>query len=52
MLYKIKITYLKETKNQSTEPYIIELNTDRIEWSMQQYQRNRPALVWEIVDQK
>lgn len=31
--------------------YIIEIETDRINWTMTQYQRNRPALKWEIVNE-
>lgn len=47
MLYKIKIT-----ENESKKSYNIELTTDRIEFSMDQYQRNRPALSWEIIEKK
>ena len=28
----------------------IELETDDIDWSMKQYQRNRVPLIWEILD--
>ena len=44
--YKIKITYLTENDIQTE---VIELKTDDIEWSMDQYQRNREPLKWEIV---
>ena len=44
--YKIKITYLTEN---DIQPEVIELKTDDIEWSMDQYQRNREPLKWEIV---
>ena len=41
--YKIKITFLDGSSE------IIELTTDRLEWSMEQYQRNREPLNWEII---
>ena len=47
MLYKIKIT-----ESQSKNSYVIEIGTDRLEWSMKQYQRNRPPLTWEILEKK
>ena len=40
--YNIKITYL----NGETDE--IELTTDRLDWSMEQYQRNREPLRWSI----
>ncbi len=46
--YKIKISPITEHNYCSTKPYIIELKTDNIEWSMDQYQRNREPLNWEI----
>mgnify|MGYP001214065708 CR=1 FL=1 len=30
-------------------PYEIELETDRLEWSMEQYQRNRDPLTWKVL---
>lgn len=47
--YKIKITYLVES---DIQPEIIELQTDDIKWSMDQYQRNREPLKWEIVNEE
>jgi hypothetical protein len=32
----------------SGEPYTIIIDSDRINWSMEQYQRNRDAFNWEI----
>jgi hypothetical protein len=46
--YKIKITYLIENHFQ---PEIIEINTDDINWSMDQYQRNRKPFKWEIINE-
>ena len=40
--YNIQITYL----NGETDE--IELTTDRLDWSMEQYQRNRESLRWSI----
>ena len=51
--YKIEITPNKiETENSITieRPYTIELTTDDINWSMEQYQRNREAFSWEILE--
>jgi len=51
--YKIEIKPNKiETENSIIieRPYTIELTTDDIEWSMEQYQRNREAFSWEILE--
>jgi|14BtaG_2_1085337.scaffolds.fasta_scaffold17607_2 hypothetical protein len=51
--YKILITphVIEGKQSQIIEkPYTIEMNTDRIEWSMEQYQRNREAFTWEILE--
>tara|TARA_Y100001937_G_scaffold91437_1_gene123757 strand:+ start:419 stop:604 length:186 start_codon:yes stop_codon:yes gene_type:complete len=41
----IEITY-----NESGESEVITLNTDDLAWSMNQYQRNRLPLTWELLD--
>jgi len=43
----IEITY-----NQSGDTEIITLKTDDLAWSMNQYQRNRQPLTWELLDIK
>lgn len=43
--YKVKITYLSTNKSE-----IIEFKTQDLEWSMDQYQRNRDPFIWEILD--
>jgi len=43
----IEITY-----NESGESEVITLNTDDLAWSMNQYQRNRLPLTWELLDIK
>ena len=45
--YLIEITY-SESGNKEVE----RLTTDDLAWSMNQYQRNRLPLTWEIVDEK
>jgi len=45
--YLIEITY-----NESGESEVIILNTDDLAWSMNQYQRNRLPLTWELLDIK
>ena len=41
--YKIEITL------PNGPSYQIELTTDRLEWTMDQYQRNRQPLNWKII---
>ena len=43
----VEITY-----NESGDTEIITLNTDDLAWSMNQYQRNRLPLTWELLDIK
>ena len=47
--YTIQIEYLQETKYCSAKPYEMVLETDRIEWSMEQYQRNRQPLTYRVI---
>jgi hypothetical protein len=47
--YKIKITPITEQKFCATKPHIIEIETDDIKWTMEQYQRNRDPFKWEII---
>jgi len=42
--YKILIT------EGSKEQHVIQIKTDNIALSMEQYQRNRPHFTWEIID--
>ena len=44
MLYKIKITDVESGDVQE-----IKIKTDRLEWFMEQYQRNRPVFTWKII---
>tara|TARA_A100001037_G_scaffold303765_1_gene338643 strand:- start:9019 stop:9228 length:210 start_codon:yes stop_codon:yes gene_type:complete len=44
--YKVHVTYV----NGETE--IIEFNTPNLSWSMDQYQRNRDFLTWEVVEEE
>ena len=41
----IEITY-----NESGNTEVVVLNTDDLAWSMNQYQRNRQPLTWELLD--
>ena len=45
--YLIEITY-----NESGESELTTLKTDDLAWSMNQYQRNRLPLTWELLDIK
>jgi hypothetical protein len=44
--YKIQITPL----DKSQEQYVMKIETHDIEWSMEQYQRNRGQFEWEMMD--
>ena len=44
MKYKILITPLEGEK------YTIDIKTDNLNWSMEQYQRNRDPLNWEVLN--
>ena len=48
--YKIEITPLITTGGRGDAPYFLELTTDDIKWSMEQYQRNREPFDWEIIE--
>ena len=51
--YKILITphVIEGEQSQIIErPYTIDLTTDDINWSMEQYQRNRETFTWEILE--
>ena len=43
---------IRETETSQTieKPYTIEITSDDINWSMEQYQRNRDAFSWEILE--
>ena len=45
--YLVEITYVK-----SEDTEVITLKTDDLAWSMNQYQRNRLPLTWELLDVK
>lgn len=44
--YRIEITL----PNGSS--HIINMRTDRLEWAMEQYERNRGPLKWEVIETK
>ena len=45
--YLVEITYVE-----SEDTEVITLTTDDLAWSMNQYQRNRLPLTWELLDVK
>ena len=45
--YLVEITYVE-----SEDTEVITLKTDDLAWSMNQYQRNRLPLTWELLDIK
>ena len=44
-----KLIYQILIKPSDDKPYTIEIQTDNIEWSMEQYARNRSSFTYEIV---
>ena len=44
--YKIKIQYYPHSMN---PPEIIEITTDNLDWSMDQYARNRKSFSWKQI---
>jgi len=47
--YKIEITPITQQKFCAVKPYSIEFSTGDIEWTMEQYQRNRDPFTWKII---
>ena len=45
--YKIEVT---QSYGDFVEVYEIELDTDRLEWSMEQYARNRGAIKYKVLE--
>tara|TARA_B100000900_G_C20159196_1_gene545193 strand:- start:406 stop:561 length:156 start_codon:yes stop_codon:yes gene_type:complete len=43
--YTIKVMPL----NEEQEPYEFKVETHNIEWTMEQYARNREGMAWEII---
>ena len=48
-VYSVEITKKTKTKTCAAKPYIVEFKTDDIDWSMEQYQRNRDPFNYEIL---
>jgi len=44
--YKIQVTPL----NEEQEPYTFKVQTKDIDWTMEQYQRNREPFHWKVLD--
>lgn len=53
--YKIELTYFDKKYSCQTNKVchveVIEIETDRIEWSMEQYGRNRESFTWRIINE-
>ena len=45
------VTEQNRTGGRNDSPYMTTIETDNIEWSMEQYQRNRQPFSWKIVNQ-
>jgi hypothetical protein len=45
-------TYLIEVNYTNGEKEQIELTTDRLKWSMDEYQRNRKTFNWKVISEK
>jgi len=44
--YKIQVSPLEEGQ----EPYVFKVKTHNIDWTMEQYQRNREPFHWKVLD--
>lgn len=41
--------YLIQVTESNGEVFTFELETDRLDWSMEQFQRNRDRLTWKVL---
>ena len=48
-IYHIEISQYKTDRVSEPSVYMIELQTDNLEWSMDQYQRNREPLTYRVI---
>lgn len=48
--YKIQIIPLNTTPTKQELPYVVEFETSNIEWTMEQYQRNRQPFEWKVLE--
>ena len=48
--YKIQIIPLNTTPTKQEMPYVIEVETNDIEYYMDQYQRNRDSFEWKVLE--
>ena len=49
--YKIEVSPTLNNKMCAAKPHVIEITTPDIEWSMEQYHRNRDPFTWKILEQ-
>ena len=49
--YLIEIEYITEHNYCATKPIRVSFVTDKIDWSMEQYQRNREPFNWKIISE-
>ena len=50
-IYNIEITEYHSDNSGDTSVYMIQLETDKLDWSMDQYSRNRRVKSWKVISE-
>jgi len=50
--FLVEIEYITEHKYCSAKPLKVSITTRNIEWSMEQYQRNREPFNWKVINEE
>ena len=50
-MYNIEITEYHSDNSGDTSVYMIQLETDKLDWSMDQYSRNRRVKSWKVISE-
>lgn len=50
-VYNIEVTEYQSDGSDDTKVYMIQLETDRLDWSMEQYTRNRYVKSWRVISE-
>ena len=50
-IYNIEVTEFHSDDSNDTKVYVLNLETDRLDWSMEQYGRNRQVKSWRVISE-
>ncbi len=50
-IYNIEVTEYQSDSSDDTKVNMIQLETDRLDWSMEQYNRNRDVKSWRVISE-